>query len=107
MQATYNVGPASLTAQVVYVGAGVIDKTFNTSPALTITDNHVPAVTYLNLFGRVRVGENDRFEFFGGIKNAFNKAPPPVPNASLQSATNGEYYDIIGRAYQIGFDVKF
>jgi iron complex outermembrane recepter protein len=107
MQATYNVGPASLTAQVVHIGPGAIDNTYNTAPSLTININEVPAVTYLNLFGRVRVGENDRMEFFGGIKNVFNRQPPPVPNASLQSATDGTYYDIIGRSFQVGFDVKF
>jgi outer membrane receptor protein involved in Fe transport len=107
MQATYNVGPASLTAQVVYVGSGVIEKTYNTLPSLTINENNVPAVTYLNLFGRVRIGEGERMQLFGGIKNVFNRQPPPVPNASLQSATDGTYYDIIGRAFQVGFDVKF
>jgi outer membrane receptor protein involved in Fe transport len=107
LQANYSVGPATLTAQVVHIGKGVIDKTFNTAPSLTINDNSVPSVTYLNLFGRIKVGDEDGMEFFAGMKNVLNRQPPPVPNPSLQSATDGTYYDIIGRAFQVGFDVKF
>jgi iron complex outermembrane recepter protein len=104
-QITYSARPFSLTAQIIHVSKGKIDKTFNTSPSNTINNNTVPAVTYLNLFGRVDA--TDKFEFFGGIKNVFNKAPPPVPNQSLNSATDGSYYDVIGRYFQIGVDIKF
>jgi iron complex outermembrane recepter protein len=104
-QVTYSVGKVSLTAQVIHISKGVIDKTFNTAPSNTINNNVVPAVTYLNLFGRFNV--SDKFEFFGGIKNVFSKAPPAVPNQSLNSATEGAYYDTMGRYFQMGVDFKF
>jgi iron complex outermembrane receptor protein len=107
MTSTYALGRASGTAQIVFTGPGTIDNTFNTLPSLTINDNHVPGVAYLNLFGAYKVLGDEKFIVSGGITNAFNKAPPPVPNTPLLTATNGAYYDVVGRAFQLGVSMKF
>jgi iron complex outermembrane recepter protein len=102
---TYNLRSFSGTAQISFISAGTIDNTYNTTPALTSNLNHVPAITYLNLFSSYDVAEH--FQVFGSVHNVFNRQPPPVPNVSLNVATNGEYYDTIGRAFELGLRLRF
>lgn len=101
----YAVGGFSTLAQLSYISSGSIDNTFNTSPTTTSNLNHVPAITYLNLFTDYEFGE--RLQLFASVRNAFDKDPPPVPSVSLNVATNGQYYDTIGRSYQLGVRMKF
>ena len=102
---TYTTGGFSGTAQVVFVSSGTLDNTFNTSAATSSNLNHVPAYTYLNLFSSYEI--SDHLQFFASLRNALDKEPPPVPSVSLNVATNGQYYDPIGRTYQVGFRLKY
>lgn len=96
-----------LTLQTIFISRGVQDVTYNTLPTNTINDNKVPAVTYFNLFGKIFVGENKKFEFFWAVNNLLDKDPPPVPYIILNGPVNGQYYDKVGRAFMVGARVRF
>jgi len=95
----------SLTGQLQYLSKGKIDNTYNTTPALTINDNHVPAVVYVNAYSTVHV--TDKIELTFSIRNLFDKDPPPAPYTVYFTPVNGIYYDKIGRSFQGGVNVKF
>ena len=69
-------------------------------PALTINNNSIASVVYLNLYGSYEV--NDHWQFSASIRNALDRAPPlsPYPNLPIPQF-NGEYYDVVGRAFRI------
>ncbi|WP_423141681.1 TonB-dependent receptor domain-containing protein [Parablastomonas sp. CN1-191] len=95
---SYVNGPVTVGAVVRYIdkmSAAANVGTGGTAPG-------VPAVTYLDLNGRVRVG--DGFEMFGTIVNAGDKHPPVYPSAG---STDLATYDVIGRRFTIGARVKF
>lgn len=96
-----------LTLQTIFVSAGKQDVTYNTLPTNTINDNRVPAVAYLNLFGKIFVGEDKRYEMFWAINNLLDKDPPPIPYTILNFPTNGQYYDKVGRNFIIGARMRF
>ncbi|MFL9839629.1 TonB-dependent receptor [Sphingomonas sp. ST-64] len=96
-----------LTLQTIFISAGKQDVTYNTLPTNTINDNDVPAVAYLNLFGKIFVGENRQYEMFWAINNLLDKDPPPTPYTILNFPTNGQYYDKVGRNFMIGARVRF
>src|SRR3546814_16681295 len=62
------------------------DNIYNTTPALTINDNHVPAFAYLDLAGSIDATE--QFRFFWSIENLLDKDPAPTPYAVLNVPTN-------------------
>jgi outer membrane receptor protein involved in Fe transport len=96
-----------LTLQTIFISKGVQDVTYNTLPTNTINDNRVPAVAYLNLFGKIFAGENRKFEWFWAINNLLDKDPPPTPYSILNFPTNGQYYDKVGRNFTIGARARF
>jgi outer membrane receptor protein involved in Fe transport len=97
---TFTLGGASFSAQGTFVSRGTIDNTFNTTPALTINNNSIASVVYLNLYGSYEM--NDHWQFSASIRNALDRAPPvsPYPNLPIPQF-NGEYYDVVGRAFRI------
>ena len=97
---TFSLGGASFSAQGTFVSRGTIDNTFNTTPALAINNNSIASVVYLNLYGSYEV--NDHWQFSATIRNALDRAPPlsPYPNLPIPQF-NGEYYDVVGRAFRI------
>lgn len=107
LSGTYELGPASVTAQVLYVSRGTIDNTYNTQPGNTINDNYVPAIAYLNLYGTYSLTQDGRLQLNAAINNLFDKAPPVVPSTTLFTPTNGAYYDTVGRAFQVGATYRF
>jgi iron complex outermembrane receptor protein len=105
IQETFETGPLSLTAQMIYYSAGNNDNTFNTLPALTINQNRIPAVAYVNLFSTIRI--SDRMELTTSIDNLLDKDPPVSPYATQGQAVNGQYYDKVGRTFEIGVRIRF
>jgi len=95
----------SLTGQLQYLSKGKIDNTYNTTPALTINDNRVPAVVYVNAYSTIHV--TDKIEVTFSIRNLFDKDPPPAPYTVYFTPVNGIYYDKIGRSFQGGVNLKF
>lgn len=96
-----------LSLQTIFISKGVQDVTYNTLPSNTINDNRVPAVAYFNLFGKVFVGPNKRYELFWAVNNLLDKDPPPTPYIILNFPTNGQYYDKVGRNFTVGARVRF
>ncbi|MEP7245591.1 MAG: TonB-dependent receptor [Gammaproteobacteria bacterium] len=96
----------SLTAQGLFVSRGTIDNTFNTTSRLTINDNVIGSVTYLNLYGSYDV--NDNLQFSASIRNALDRAPPlsPYPNLPVPQF-NGQYYDVVGRSFRVAAMYRF
>ena len=105
IQETFETGPLSLTAQLLYISKGNNDNTFNTIPALTINKNEIPAMAYVNLFSTLRIDE--RMELTASIDNLLNTDPPVSPYATQGQAVNGQYYDKVGRAFEIGVRIRF
>jgi outer membrane receptor protein involved in Fe transport len=102
---TYRNDVFSLTGQANYISSGNIDNSYNTAPALTINDNSVPAVVYFNAYGSISVAPEMELTF--AIHNLLDKDPPPVPYPIFITPVNGVYYDKVGRAFQIGANLKF
>lgn len=102
---TYSEPSFSLTVQGLFISSGTLDNSNNTTPALTINDNDVPAVAYLNLYSTIHMSEKVDFTF--SVSNLFNQDPPPVPSLIFSTPTNGVYYDKVGRAFQAGVNWKF
>jgi len=105
IQETFETGPLSLTAQLLYISKGNNDNTFNTIPALTINKNEIPAMAYVTLFSTLRIDE--RMELTASIDNLLNTDPPVSPYATQGQAVNGQYYDKVGRAFEIGVRIRF
>jgi outer membrane receptor protein involved in Fe transport len=105
LSSTYSDDLFSLTAQMLYISEGKNDNQFNTIPALSINDNVISAAAYLNLYGSVKVSEN--FELIASIDNLLDKDPPVSPYATQGQAVNGQLYDKIGRAFEVGVRVTF
>jgi outer membrane receptor protein involved in Fe transport len=97
---TLSLGGASFSAQGQFVSRGTIDNTFNTTPALSINNNSIGSVFYLNLYGSYEL--NDHLQLSASIRNALDRAPPLSPYPNLpEPPFNGQYYDDIGRAFRI------
>ncbi len=71
--------------------------------------NYVGSVTYHDISARYYL--NDNFEFNVGIRNAFDKQPPILPQGSNTGATGintaSQAYDVTGRYYFAGVTMSF
>jgi iron complex outermembrane receptor protein len=95
VEAVYTVAQTNVSARVRYVGGGI----FN--PAQDIANNAVPSRTYIDLAfqqGFSVLGRNG-FTVFGNINNLFDQAPPVDPNP--------QFYDVVGRYFELGLRAKF
>lgn len=72
------------------------------NPALTtsISNNHIPAVTYLDVGLRYSLGADKQVTLYFNVSNLFDKDPPLPANGSA-------YYDLMGRTYKGGVRFKF
>jgi outer membrane receptor protein involved in Fe transport len=108
---TYNLGPSSTTLTVRTVGKAVIN---NEAPgsALSVLQNTVTARQYLdiNQAWNLKVLGSDSQLFFK-VENVFDTDPPRVASqqgtAYASSGTTGDYYDLIGRYFRVGFRFKY
>jgi outer membrane receptor protein involved in Fe transport len=102
---TLTVDRFSGTAQVLYISGGKLDVTYNTSQTTMVNDNSIPPIAYLNLFGSFDVTKKARV--FAAVNNVLDRDPPTSPFITLTAPNNAILYDKIGRAYQLGVDLKF
>jgi len=90
-----------------YIGSGIFDDVY--TPAI-VDRNSVGSVFYLDAYMAFKIGEERKSEFFLGVDNVFNKAPPIVsPNDNsntVASGTNVFLYDVLGRYFKAGFRFK-
>ena len=111
---TYRTGPWQVSAQVRYIPKSIYDTTlvgpdnpaYDPTLANSISDNTVPARTYVNLSMQyeLKLGQV-QMQLYGVINNLLDRDPPLVPTANVM--TNASYYDTIGRAYKVGARFKF
>jgi len=104
---SYDGDPFSVQVQVRHIAEGRYQITNigpdedGYSPLLpnSISNNKVPAVTYVNLNAQFRL--NDHVELFGVVNNLFDKDPPNQLPSSF-GPTNSVLYDVLGRAFRFG-----
>lgn len=72
------------------------DPTLTTS----ISNNHIPAVAYLDAGLRYNFGDSKQFTIYFNVSNLFDKDPPLPANGSA-------YYDLMGRTYKGGVRFRF
>lgn len=96
----YTSGPISLSAQGRYIGD------IDLRDGQTGYRDHFPGEGYLDLSMRYRVG--DSFELFGGVNNLFDNEPPLLGFRMGGPVNTSEAtYDIVGRRFFVGAEVKF
>lgn len=71
--------------------------------------NNVGSVTYHDISARYFM--NDNYEFSVGVRNAFDKKPPMLPQGTVSGGTGintaSEAYDVTGRYYFAGVTMRF
>jgi outer membrane receptor protein involved in Fe transport len=109
LSATFERGRVAATAQTRFIGAA---KLVNAWTGRDVDRNRVPAIAYVDL--RVSGKLTDKVRLYGTVDNLLDQDPPLVPGTSRQgqnvyyfTATRGDIYDTIGRAYRIGLAVRF
>jgi iron complex outermembrane recepter protein len=108
LSATYRGERISASAQVRHITRSSQNSGFvgpdspGFSPTLinSISDNIVPARTYLNLGGSYNIGHDDRREVYFALDNVFDTTPPAPAN-------NNAYYDLMGRTWRVGLRYSF
>lgn len=94
----YATGPLSLHYRLKYMGPVVA-----LSPGIRI-----PAYTYHDI--RAKVDILDKFEFYLGVNNLFDKQPPFIASGNSQwpgTNTVADTYDLLGRMFYAGVKAKF
>lgn len=73
--------------------------------------NKIKARFYHDIQARFRTGENDRFEFYVGVNNLFDRKPPKAEDTLFANTTGTEtfadIYDPFGRRFYAGVQVHF
>jgi iron complex outermembrane recepter protein len=109
----YTVDDLKLTWSTRYWGASVDSRNgnnfnFSNFDSLT-TFNEVDAVFYHDM--NVRYNFTNTFEGTFGVKNVFDKTPPMLPQGTALGGTGintvSEAYDVTGRYFYAGVNVKF
>jgi len=113
-QATIEEGPFAFTTQVRYISAGAYDVTLvgpgdaGYAPTLSnsISNNHVPAETYVNLQWQwnFKPASGQRVQLYGAVNNLFDNDPPNYINSAF-GPTNPVLYDVVGRTFRLGVRV--
>jgi outer membrane receptor protein involved in Fe transport len=108
----YTNHPVSLFVQERFIGPGKLSNQYTTAQ-LDPAYNHVDSVFYTDFtlnydFG---VGHKDWGMFFT-INNVFNRAPPAAAQpyfvfGTSAGGTNASLFDVVGRAYTLGFKLNF
>lgn len=73
--------------------------------------NKIKARFYHDVQARFRTGENDKFEFYFGVNNLFDRKPPKAEDTLFANTTGTEtfadIYDPFGRRFYAGVQVHF
>ena len=110
----YSLGRFGVQAQVRYVSPTVFDTTlvgpnapsFNPAAANSINDNLRPPIAYLNLSAQYDLIDDGRrtLQIFGVANNLFDQDPPMFAGSN---PVGPSLYDLVGRAYRLGFRFKY
>ena len=101
----------TLTFRGNYIGELYLDSSFTGEQAGTKAAADYSVGDYFTADAQVRFRAGDNYEFFTGVTNLFDKAPPPIisglPADSTGTETDAGTYDPIGRRYYAGVKLKF
>ena len=112
---TFTRGPWLGGVQVRYIPEGVFSNSYvgpqdpGYSPYLSnsISNNRVPAITYVDLNGSYRFIDKatKSLELYGAINNLFNTSPPVSPANNI--GANADLYDVIGLVFKVGVRFRY
>jgi iron complex outermembrane recepter protein len=108
---TYAAAPFTVTAQGRWIEGGVLDKTlvgpgdkdYDPASPISIANNRIPAVFYLNLSGSVDLMNEGRrkVQLYGVVNNVTDK-DVPFPAVGVTGL-----FDRIGRFYKVGIRINY
>jgi outer membrane receptor protein involved in Fe transport len=112
----YSNGPFRWNLQARYIGSGNLSGRYNQERLLTngtsaviydVADNTIGSVMYWD----TRIGYdipvgNGTLELFGNVNNLFDRDPPLVLGEAIASQTGGGY-DVLGRFFTVGLNLRF
>lgn len=104
LQANLDVGPVSVFVQERFVGAGRYGTNATDLTNGFAAPVYVPSIFYTDFNLRYRTPVKG-VSVYANITNAFNKAPPFDPAGTFY--TNPALYDVVGRFFRIGVNVKY
>jgi iron complex outermembrane receptor protein len=109
----YSRGPLRGFVQLRYIGEGIYDTQNGIGPNnWIVADNRIGSITYVDarLSWDLAVGDS-QVEIYGTGTNLFDRAPPLIPTFSAATAAptqvNAGLYDVIGRRFALGVNVRF
>jgi len=105
----YKYEDVSIAWNTTFIGESFLDDSFLNSKGLEPESVGVGSVTYHDL--NISYQPFDMAEFYVGVNNLFDKAPPPIisglPGSNTGAETDAGTYDAIGRRYYAGVRFKF
>lgn len=108
---SYSASDFTFTARGNYIGDSYLDSSFTGEEAGTKAAKDYRVGDYFTADFQLRFKPSDQIEFFIGVINAFDKAPPPIisglPADSTGTETDAGTYDPIGRRYYSGVKLRF
>ena len=108
---TYEERNWGLTVRANYIGEVFTDNGFSgfNAGADGSEDFRIGSVIYIDT--QIRFRPADEYEFYLGVDNLFNRAPPPIisgiPGSNTGAETDASTYDPIGRSFYAGARLKF
>ncbi|HEY8520981.1 MAG TPA: TonB-dependent receptor [Gammaproteobacteria bacterium] len=104
----YSKGRFSLFAQERFIGSGSLD--YDDIEGVTIDDNSVDSRYYTDMGVTWGGGSDLEWELFFNVQNLFDRDPPVAASWAQFSGTritNDRLFDIFGRRYVLGVDLRF
>jgi iron complex outermembrane recepter protein len=105
--ATYQKGAWTAFGQARHIDSGTYDNTFGPT---AISNNEIGARTYVDATVQYQFEQASlsQLQVFGRVTNLFDKDPPVVGNALINSPpVNQSLYDVGGRSFVVGARVAF
>lgn len=110
---SYNRGPLRTFLQLRYIGGGNYDTQNGIGVNnWVVADNEIGSITYVDarLSWDMEVG-GSQLELFGNVTNLFDRDPPLVPAFVAAVAAPAQYnsalYDVLGRRFALGVNLRF
>jgi iron complex outermembrane receptor protein len=110
---SYSRGPFRSFLQLRYIGGGIYDTQngIGTNNWM-VADNDVGSIAYVDarLAWDMEIGDSS-VELYGSGTNLFDRDPPVIPSYTAASASPAQFnaglYDVLGRRFAVGVNVKF
>jgi hypothetical protein len=108
--ASYRFGPWSVQVQERYIDSVLLDR--NWVEGVDIDDNTIQSKSWTNLVAgysrEMQSGSSWRLQF--NVQNLFDDDPPIIPSTGggrFGAQTTANTYDVLGRRYQLSFNMDF